>query len=62
MKGVKTWLSSQAADFFNTGAQKTVASIPAATMLRSSLSMYLFFVHNIFSRCFLTARRMLLSE
>jgi hypothetical protein len=40
MEGVKTWLSSQAADFFDRGIQKlfpdtTSASIQAVTMLRS---------------------------
>jgi hypothetical protein len=37
MEGVETWLSSQAADFFDTGIQKlipdTSASIPAVTAL-----------------------------
>jgi hypothetical protein len=49
MEGVKTWLSSQAADCFDTGYKyllpdTTSASIPAVTMLRSSLSMYVFFI------------------
>jgi hypothetical protein len=58
LEGVTTWLHSQAADFFDTGKQKlishmTSASIPAVTMLRSSLSMYIFFAHIIkfFSHC-----------
>jgi hypothetical protein len=53
MEDVKTWLNSQALDFFDTGIQNlfpemTGASIPMVTMLRSSLSMYVFFVYNIF--------------
>jgi hypothetical protein len=49
--GVKTWLSSQAAGFFNTGIQilfpnTTSASVSAVTALGSSLSMYVFFVYN----------------
>jgi hypothetical protein len=64
MKCVKTWLNSQAADFFDTGRQKYSASFPAVTRLRSRLSMCVFFVCN---KCFLivsllTARRMLISE
>jgi histone-lysine N-methyltransferase SETMAR len=47
MEGVKTWLSSQAADIFDTGIQNlfpdTGASVPTVTMLRSSLTMYAFF-------------------
>jgi hypothetical protein len=48
MEGVKMWLSSQAADFFDTGIQKVITqyhkcSILAVTMLRSSLNMYIFF-------------------
>jgi hypothetical protein len=69
MEGVKTWLSSQAEDSFDTGIQnllpdKTSASIPAVTTLRSSVSMYLFFVYNTFFSLlvFLTAHRKLLSE
>jgi histone-lysine N-methyltransferase SETMAR len=46
---VKTWLSSQAAEFFDRGIQKlipltTSASIPAVTALRISSSMYVFLV------------------
>jgi hypothetical protein len=53
MEGVKTWLSSQAADFFHTGIQNlfpdiTSASIPVVITFRSSLSMYVFFVYNTF--------------
>jgi hypothetical protein len=45
IQGAKTWLSSRAAGFFDTGLQKlipyaTKASIRAVTTLRSSLSMY----------------------
>jgi hypothetical protein len=43
MEGVKTWLSSQAADFFHIGIHTlftdTSASIPAVTALRVSLIM-----------------------
>jgi hypothetical protein len=51
MEGVKTWLSSQVANVFDTGIKNlfpdaTSASIPAVTTLRSSSSMYVFFVHN----------------
>jgi hypothetical protein len=51
MEGVKTWLSSQAADFFDTGEQKFIsdtrnASIPAMTKLKSSISMYVSFLYN----------------
>jgi hypothetical protein len=57
MEGVKTWASSQAADFFNIGKPKlipdmTSGSITVVTMLRSSLSVYIFFVYN---ELFLTA-------
>jgi hypothetical protein len=50
-EGVKTWLSSQAADFYDTGIQNlfpdtTSASIPEVTMLRSSLGAYTFFICN----------------
>jgi hypothetical protein len=43
MEGVKTWLSKQAAEFFDTGIQEflpnTSASIPTETPLRISLNM-----------------------
>jgi hypothetical protein len=62
MEGVKTWLSSQAVDFFDTGVQKLVlditsATVPSVTSLRSSLSMYIFFVYNKFScsHCFVNS-------
>jgi hypothetical protein len=53
MVGVKSRMSSMAADFFDTGTQNlfpdtTSASIQVVTSLRSSLSMYLFFVCNKF--------------
>jgi hypothetical protein len=53
MEGVKTWLSSQATDFFHTGIQKliphmTCARNPAVTTLGSILSMYVFLVYNNF--------------
>jgi hypothetical protein len=52
MEGVKMWLSSQAADFFDTGIQTlfpdtTNASIPAVTTLRSRIFVY----STIFSHC-----------
>jgi hypothetical protein len=70
MKGVKTWLSSQSADIFDTGIKEriprlTSASVLEVTTLRSSLSMHVFFVHNkfIFSLLVsLTAHRGVLSE
>jgi hypothetical protein len=57
MEGVKTWLSSHTADFFDAGEQKlfpdwTSASIPAVTTLRSSLSKYVLFAYNIFPPLF----------
>jgi hypothetical protein len=61
MEGVETWLSSQAADFFETGIQKlfpimTNASSSVVSMLRSNLSMYIFFVY-VFSltACFVNS-------
>jgi transposase len=69
MECVETWLSSQAAHFFDTGLQKLIPRYvrylnSVVTMLRSSLSMY-FFVYNKF--CFsllvlLTAHWRLLSK
>jgi hypothetical protein len=45
----KTWLNSQAADFFDIGTQQLIsqcnnASIPAMTTLKSSLSMCILFL------------------
>jgi hypothetical protein len=53
MEDVKTWLTSQAADFFDTVIQNlfpdtTRVSILAVITLRNSLSMYVFFVYNNF--------------
>jgi hypothetical protein len=52
MEGVRMWLSSQVADFLDTGIKNLFpdksATIPAVTMLRSSLSMHVFFVYNTF--------------
>jgi hypothetical protein len=45
IRGVKTWLNSQA---YKNLFPDTSASIPAVTTLRSSLSMYVFFVYNNF--------------
>jgi hypothetical protein len=48
MEGVKKWLSSQAADFFDTGTQKLIPQYnkclsSGGDTLGSSLSMYVFF-------------------
>jgi hypothetical protein len=56
MDDVETWLSPQAADFFDTGIQILIPrfSVPMVTMPRSSLSMYIFFTHNnLFPNCML---------
>jgi hypothetical protein len=69
MESVKMWLSSQMADFFDTSIKNLFpvtksASIPAVTPLRSSLSVYVFFVYNIFVliACFVKDHQRLLSE
>jgi hypothetical protein len=54
MVGVKTWLSSLAADILTQENKNTFpvtsASIPAMTALRSSLNMYMYFIcTNLFS-------------
>jgi hypothetical protein len=51
IEGVKMWLSKQA--YENLFPDTASASAPTVTMFRSSLSMYVFFVHNKF--CFLVA-------
>jgi hypothetical protein len=70
MQGVKTWLISLAAGFFNIGIQKLIprhdsASVPPVTTLRSSLRtrMYILFniIHFFSLLAFLTAHRRLLS-
>jgi hypothetical protein len=49
MESAKTWLSSQAADFYDTNIKKLIsphminASVAAMNTLRSSLSLYLIF-------------------
>jgi hypothetical protein len=48
MEGVKIWLSSQMAEFFNIGIQKLIPRYDkffssAVAMLRSSLSRYVIF-------------------
>jgi hypothetical protein len=53
MEGVKTWLSSQTADFFERGIKNvfpnaTRASVPGVTTFRSSLSLYVYFLFNTF--------------
>jgi hypothetical protein len=53
MEGVKTWPSSQAAEFFDTGIKNvfpdtTSASISVVITLKSSSSMYVFEYNNIF--------------
>jgi hypothetical protein len=58
MEGVKTWLSSQGAYFFDTGLENLFpymisGSIPAVITLRHSLSMYALFVNSMifFPQC-----------
>jgi hypothetical protein len=63
MEGFKTWLSSQAADFCDTGIQKLIphttnSSVPAVTTLRSSRSVYVSFSLLVL----VTAHWILLSE
>jgi hypothetical protein len=53
IESVKTWLSSQLADFFDIGIQNlfpydTNASVLAVTTLKSSISIYICFVYNNF--------------
>jgi hypothetical protein len=51
IEDVKKWLSSQMADIFNTVIQKYdkyQVSILIVTMLRSSISVYIFFVNKLF--------------
>jgi hypothetical protein len=60
MEGVKTWLSSQAAEFSDTHRNlfpDTTASVPAVTTLRSNLSIYVFSVYNknILIACFVNS-------
>jgi hypothetical protein len=52
MEGIETWLNSQgetslAQVYINLFPDTTNASIPAVTMLRSSLNIYVFVVYNI---------------
>jgi hypothetical protein len=65
MDGVKTWLSSQAAQVFDTNVQiripvTTNGSIPAMTTLRGGLSMDVFLYLMFFLLVLLTAYRKLL--
>jgi hypothetical protein len=68
MEGVKMWLNSRVADFFDKGIRKlfpdTGASIPAVTTLRSSLGMKISFYIIIFPSLLvlLTAHLRLLPE
>jgi hypothetical protein len=62
MEDVKMWLSSQVADFFDTGIQKlrphvTSASIPTVTMLRSSLcvNVFLYIILSFLVACFVNS-------
>jgi hypothetical protein len=59
MEGVKKWLSSQAADFFDTNLfpNTASASVPVVTTLRSNLSVDVIFVYNFFSliACFVNS-------
>jgi hypothetical protein len=51
MKGVKMWLSSHGKDLiqaYKNSFPDTSVSIPAVTAVKSSLSMYILFVYNIF--------------
>jgi hypothetical protein len=55
MEGAEMWLSSQVADFFETGIKDlfpnmTSASILGVTTLMSSLSMYIFFLYIVTGR------------
>jgi hypothetical protein len=65
MEGVKTWLSSQAADLFDTGIQNlfpnmTYASVPEVTTLGSGINfMYITFFSLL---VLLTDHQILLSE
>jgi hypothetical protein len=57
IESVKTWLRTQASDFFDTGIQKlnpwyNICLCSIVIKLRSSLRMHVFFVHNIFSLIF----------
>jgi hypothetical protein len=63
MECVKMWLCAQA--YKNMLFETTRASVPVVPMLRSSLSMCIFFVYNnilFLIACFLTACQRLLSE
>jgi transposase len=55
MKGIKTWLSSQAATSLTEACKKlfrdTRASVQALNTLRSSLSMYFLYITKFFSCC-----------
>jgi hypothetical protein len=51
MEGVKMWLSSQAADFFDTGKQKRIPQYDKCLNSGGDLSMYVFFVYNNISHC-----------
>jgi hypothetical protein len=62
MEGVKIWLSSKVADFFDTGIQKLIpntgASIPAVTALKSTKIVRILFLHIItffLIACFVTS-------
>jgi hypothetical protein len=53
MEGVRIWLISQVADFCDTGIQKLIPQddkclSSMVTTLRSSLSLYAFFVYTFF--------------
>jgi hypothetical protein len=67
VEGVKTWLSQQAEDFFDTAYRNvffdsTSASVLAVTMLRSSLSMYVFFINSSLEFTFRIALRFCLGR
>jgi hypothetical protein len=62
MEGVKTWLSSMAADFFDTGIRYDECLNSGGDYLRRNFSMYLFvayIIHFVFSfRVFLIAHNL----
>jgi hypothetical protein len=60
MEGVETWLSSQAADFFDTGIHKRIPRYKCLSAegdcVRSNLITYVFFLYNkIVPHCFVSS-------
>jgi hypothetical protein len=69
MEDVKMWLSSQAADFFDTGIQKLIPQYDkclksVGDYMRSSLRMYvyLYVIHFFLLLVLLKVHRILISE